>query len=117
MDTGGAEGTRARRTLVPGTEKSHIGRVAGPRLVSIEPVVRRALVICRGEQPPQSPVELARMSAAARAAEARATMAVVPSCQVIGPSGGGSVGNEPATSTIPASRAILTLAPTRTSQS
>ena len=50
-----AMATRVTRTDVPWSLNSHIGAVAGPRLVSAGPVVSRAPVICKGTQSEQSP--------------------------------------------------------------
>ena len=111
-----AMAARVTVTAVPSTVRSQMGAVAGPRLVSIGPVVNRAAVILRGVQSPHGSNVPALIAATACCAEISATGAVVPSCQRTSPSDGVVAGRLASASTKPAISARLLLSPTAGSQ-
>src|SRR5450759_1085577 len=78
--TRSAMATRVTRTAVPCRVNSQIGATAGPRLVSIGPVVSRAPVICNGTHSGQGdPVASAFRSDSAFCAENSRTVLVAVS--------------------------------------
>ena len=94
--------TRVTLTAVPCRVNSQTGPVAGPRLVSIDPLASVAAVICIIVQSLQGAVAVSRIAATACCAESTGTVAAVPSGQRTSPSGGCSPGRPSGASTMPA---------------
>src|SRR5674476_1400911 len=89
---GSAIATRVTLTVVPCTANSQMGAVAGPRLVSTDPVVSRAPVIRKDTQSGQSCAALALISVTACCAEITRTVLVAPPCHRTSPSAGAAAG-------------------------
>ena len=97
-----ATAIRVTRTFVPSTVNSHVGAVAGPRLVCTVAVVRPADVTCKAHALGQLDAAVDPMSASAWDAETGRTGLVEPSAQRTSASTGGSDGSVVFATTRPA---------------